>query len=80
MGDSLTVTQSALIINWFIGKELAFAFGVNVSVVRIGSAFNSLLTPILLRMTNSISIPLYFTVGLLFITFISGIIAINIDK
>ena len=39
-GESMTVSQSAIVSNWFQGKELSFAFGINLSVARIGSSIN----------------------------------------
>ena len=39
-GESMTVAQSAIVSSWFAGKELSFAFGINLSVARIGSSIN----------------------------------------
>ena len=39
-GESMTVAQSAIVSAWFQGRELAFAFGINLSVARIGSSIN----------------------------------------
>jgi len=39
-GESMTVSQSAIVSSWFAGKELSFAFGINLSVARIGSSIN----------------------------------------
>ena len=36
----MTVSQSAIVSSWFQGKELSFAFGINLSVARIGSSIN----------------------------------------
>ena len=36
----MTVSQSAIVSSWFAGKELSFAFGINLSVARIGSSIN----------------------------------------
>ena len=36
----MTVAQSAIVSSWFQGKELSFAFGINLSISRIGSAIN----------------------------------------
>jgi hypothetical protein len=46
-GESLTVANSALLADWFKGKELAFAFGVNLSIAKIGSVINNILSPAL---------------------------------
>jgi MFS family permease len=39
-GESLSVATSAVIAQWFSGKELAFAMGVNVALARLGSVAN----------------------------------------
>jgi MFS family permease len=44
-GESLGVANSAVLANWFQGKELAFAFGLNLSVARLGSVANNLISP-----------------------------------
>ena len=36
----MSVAQSAVVSSWFQGSELAFAFGINLSVARIGSSIN----------------------------------------
>lgn len=36
-GESMSVTQSAIVTKWFKGKELAFALAVNISVARLGN-------------------------------------------
>jgi MFS family permease len=44
-GESMTVTQSAFVSQWFKGKELALALGFNLSTSRIGAAINGSVTP-----------------------------------
>ncbi|GMH54858.1 hypothetical protein TrRE_jg6886, partial [Triparma retinervis] len=44
-GENLTVAQSALLAQWFRGKELAFAFGINLSISRLGSVINNFISP-----------------------------------
>lgn len=46
-GESLGVANSAVLADWFKGKELAFAFGLNLSVARLGSVANNLISPAL---------------------------------
>lgn len=52
-GENLNVVVCAILSVWFKGKELAFAFGLNLSVARIGSVVNNVLSP---SLTNSIGI------------------------
>jgi MFS family permease len=46
-GESISVANSSILADWFVNKEVAFAFGLNLSVARLGSVFNNLLSPIL---------------------------------
>jgi MFS family permease len=52
-GESFTVANSALLAEWFKGKELALAFGINLSISKLGSVINNILSPML---ANNISI------------------------
>ena len=53
-GESISVANSSIMADWFAGKEVAFAFGLNLSVARLGSVFNNLLSPTL---ANSAGVP-----------------------
>jgi len=44
-GECQFVCKSAIISNWFKGRELAFAFGVNLSFSRLGSVVAGLIEP-----------------------------------
>ena len=46
-GESLAVANSAVLADWFKGKELAFSFGLNLSVARLGSVANNMISPAL---------------------------------
>lgn len=38
--ESMIVAQSAIIARWFTGKELAMAFGISLTVCRLGTLFS----------------------------------------
>lgn len=44
-GESLAVAQNRLVMEWFLGKELGVAIGLNLSVARIGTVFNNNASP-----------------------------------
>lgn len=46
-GESLSVSLSAIVAEWFKGKELAFALGVQLSIARVGSVVNDVVSPYL---------------------------------
>ena len=52
-GENLIVANSALLADWFKGKELAFSFGVNLSIARVGSVVNNILSP---SLTHSVGL------------------------
>lgn len=52
-GENLIVANSALLADWFKGTELAFSFGVNLSVARVGSVVNNILSP---SLNNSVGL------------------------
>jgi MFS family permease len=59
-GESISVGNSAVLADWFEGKELAFAFGINLSMARIGSVINNLVSPAL---ASSGGVPFAFWFG-----------------
>ncbi|KAJ3125555.1 hypothetical protein HK098_000174 [Nowakowskiella sp. JEL0407] len=44
-GESISVVQASITTNWFKGKELGFALGLNLCIARFGSVANSVLSP-----------------------------------
>lgn len=62
-GESLGVANSAVLAEWFKGKELAFAFGLNLSVARLGSVANNIISPALAS-SSTVVFALWFGVFL----------------
>jgi len=52
-GENLTITTSAFIGQWFKGKELAFALGVDISAARIAATVNDAIQPILYKSSGN---------------------------
>lgn len=52
-GESLAVAQSRLVTEWFLGKELGIAIGLNLSVARIGTVFNNNASPRIANVSES---------------------------
>ncbi|EAR94487.1 MFS transporter (macronuclear) [Tetrahymena thermophila SB210] len=79
-GENLSVTQSTIVSQWFSGKELSFALGLNISVSRLGSVIGQFMFPALYSSSNQIFVPLL--VGTIFCAFSWGCgIGLNImDK
>ena len=43
-GECLAVAQARLVTDWFIGKELALALGMNLSIARVGTIVNNVMS------------------------------------
>jgi len=78
-GESLSVANSAVLSEWFKGKELAFAFGLNLSIARLGSVANNFVSP---RLASGVSIDFacWFGVILTGVGLLSTVAISVIDK
>lgn len=77
-GESMTVAQSAIVSSWFAGKELSFAFGINLSVARIGSSVNG---PVETSLSENVSVGFALLVGFFICVFslIMAFLLVGID-
>ena len=57
-GDCLVISQTFFIIQWFPGKELAFAFSFQNVIQGLSSALNANMTPRLYNSTEKLATPL----------------------
>jgi MFS family permease len=65
-GESLGVANSTILSKWFVGKELALAFGLNLSVARLGTVVNNLASP---SISISHNVPMVFWIGFMMTSF-----------
>ena len=74
----MLVGQSAVICSWFKGGELAMAFGINSTILRIGSFANG---PLMLHLADTKSVGFSFMVGFYLCVFslASGICLVLLD-
>jgi len=79
-GETLTVAQSAITAKYFIGKEIAFAMGMTISVARLGSSLNSLLSPRLFEWTGKLYMPFLLGGALCVFSCLMGLILCFLDK
>lgn len=78
-GENLGVANSAILSIWFEGKELAFAFGLNLSVARLGSVINNLVSPALAN-SAGIQFALWFGVILCGSSVAAVLLISGVDK
>lgn len=79
-GKFYLVTKSAILSHWFVRKEIALAFGLALSVSRLGNVASYLIEPELYNQTGSVDLGLWL--GLVFcgFSFAVGIISNIFDK
>ena len=66
---------------WFAGKEMALAIGVTITFSRLGSSFNSLITPKIYAWSGDyLVVPLWFGVLITLFSFLCGQVACWMDK
>ena len=78
-GESLSVGNSALLAQWFQGKELAFAFGLNLSIARLGSVINNLVSPQMANMSGVV-FALWFGAIICGISFGCTMLIVPVDR
>ena len=78
-GENLSVAFSVLLSDWFKGKELAFAFGINLSSTRIFSVINNVLSPSLASSVNFL-FAFWFGAIVCIFSFIIVLIGVPIDR
>lgn len=79
VNQCVIVVGCCFVAQWFIGKELGLALGLATTLPELGNALNSLVTPIIYEKTQSLSAPLFASVGLCTIAFICACIVTWID-
>lgn len=78
--ESLIVAVTTVLARWFIGKELSFAFGINLTIARLGS-FAALNSPTWAEaFYDNWQMPLLISAAAGVITIVAVIIYIMMDK
>jgi len=52
--ETSIVVINKILVKWFKGKELAFAFGLNLAIARLGTAMALIFSPVLIESDSSI--------------------------
>ncbi len=78
-GESLSVSTSAMIAQWFAGKELALALGLNLALARVGSVVNDAVSAQI-----ATHFPVYYAMwmGLIMcvVSTVAGVVAFYVDE
>ena len=78
-GDCVSVADSTILGEWFTGRELAFAFGINLSISRLGSVINNVVSPVLADSID-IQFALWFGVILCGSSVLCAVIIASFDR
>lgn len=80
-GECMSVSQSAIISQWFKGKELGFALGLNLTVSRLASVLGGIIIPLMISADGDrVDTVMWFGTGLCVFSLIAGILLVVIDS
>jgi MFS family permease len=80
-GECMSVAQSAIISQWFKGKELGFALGLNLTVARLASVVGGIIIPLMIAADGDrVDTVMWFGTGLCCFSLIAGILLVAIDS
>jgi len=78
--DSLIITENKIICKWFRGKELSFAFGIFITLVRLGNVTSLNLGAPLQAWTHSWRLGLWVAAGVMVVGFAAFLLYTRVDK
>ena len=79
-GENLAVTESAFVANWFKGKELSLALGIDLCVSRIAAAINDMTQPAFYTTSgNKLSLGFWFGFILCLISLGGALVLVMVD-
>lgn len=79
-GECMSVAQSAIVSRWFKGNELSFAFGLNLSVSRLGSVLNGIVLPRVVEANDGlIGKALFIGFGICVFSWVMGLLLCIVD-
>ena len=78
--ESLVVAQSAILARWFKGKELAMAFGIALTISRLGTLFSFNTEALIAKYFGHYQYALWAAVGFCVVSLLSNLIYNVMDK
>ena len=78
--ESLVVAQSAIFTRWFKGKELAFSFGVGLTISRLGTLFSFNTEALIADYFGDYRAALWAAVLLCVLSFLANLVYILLDR
>lgn len=80
LGMNQSVAESTLLSQWFKGKYLALALGIDTSFARLGTVANFLVEPVLYSITGDLNMGMVLGVGVMGAILVCGFILLYLDK
>ncbi len=78
--ETSIVVINKVLVKWFKGKELAFAFGVNLAIARLGTAAALICSPLLIKTDTGWTLALWVGALLMGLGFLVFIVYMFYDK
>ena len=78
--ESLIVVQSAIISRWFKGKEMALAFGIALTISRVGTLFSFNTEELISRYFGSYRVALWAAAGFCLFSLLCNVIYMIMDQ
>ncbi|MGC9158586.1 MAG: MFS transporter [Terracidiphilus sp.] len=78
--ETLIVVQSAIISRWFKGKEMALAFGIALTISRIGTLFSFNTEELIAHYFGSFRIALWAAAGFCLFSVLCNLVYIAMDR
>ena len=78
--ESLIVVQSAIISRWFKGKEMALAFGIALTISRIGTLFSFNTEELIARYFGSYRVALWAAAGFCLFSVLCNLVYLAMDR
>ena len=78
--ESLIVVQSAIISRWFKGKEMAMAFGITLTISRIGTLFSFNTEELVARYFGSYRVALWVAAGFCLFSLLCNLGFVAMDR
>ncbi len=78
--ESLIVVQSAIISRWFKGKEMALAFGIALTISRVGTLFSFNTEQLISDYFGSYRVALWAAAGFCLFSVLCNLVYIAMDK
>lgn len=78
--ESLIVVQSAIVSRWFKGKELAMAFGITLTLSRVGTLFSFNTEELIATYSGSFRVALWAAAGLCLFSVLCNLVFNLMDR